>query len=164
MEWAGNVMKELMDASSVADGMTPGLSGHAIEALASMFGGQLTGGTMADERGADQQGAPLAPSSELSALWSGLAGSSGQLSQLVLGLRHAMEGRGPAGQGAAAAYLGMLLAPGCPLYTLFDTLTFLALLKCVQEASRGGTGRDTGECCCRVLAQIVCGHHIAHST
>ncbi|GAQ85855.1 condensin complex subunit 1 [Klebsormidium nitens] len=144
MEWAKKVMEEMMDATVHSDGVAPGLSGHAIEALASIFGGQLTAGTMNGDGGVNEQDAPPVPSSQLSELWAGLAGSSGRLSQLVSGLRHPMEGGGPAGQGAAAAYLGMLLAPGCPLYSLFDTLTFLALLKCIQEASREEAKRDIG--------------------
>jgi hypothetical protein len=119
----------------------PSLPLRATDRLAKVFGRQLASaewGAMADggqEGGCEELGESELSREDLAELWSKLAGSNSRLSKLVSSLCQALEGSGDAKQAAATAYLGMLLSPNCPLYSLFDTLAFLALLRCIQEGS-----------------------------
>jgi hypothetical protein len=141
------VCKEL-DADSVSmddEACFSSLPLRATDRLAKVFGRQLASpelGAMAgggQETGCEELGESGFSREDLAELWSKLAGSNSRLSKLVSSLRQAMEGSGDAKQAAATAYLGMLLSPNCPLYSLFDTLAFLALLRCIQE---GSTAKD----------------------
>lgn len=69
-------------------------------------------------------------------MWEELARRGVSLGSVVRGLMGAMEKGGKLGLVAADVYLGLMLAPGCPLYSLFSQVAFNSLLRCVRNACK----------------------------
>eukprot|EP01018_Ginkgo_biloba_P014838 Gb_33189 [translate_table: standard] len=82
-------------------------------------------------------GAPNANGFDVDAqLWEEVAAKRVPLGLVGQGLAGVMEKGGCQGFMAGDVFLGMLLAPGCPLYSLFSPLAFLALIRCIRNSCR----------------------------
>ncbi|KAI5075423.1 hypothetical protein GOP47_0009499 [Adiantum capillus-veneris] len=91
-------------------------------------------------------------------MWEELARQDISLASVIQGLIGSMETGGKLGILSADVYLGFMLAPGCPLYSLFSQVAFNSLLRCMRHAckasatpeqdgsaSGAGTGKTKGK-------------------
>jgi hypothetical protein len=69
-------------------------------------------------------------------LWEEAAAKGVPLGLVGQGLAGVMEKGGAKGLTAADVFLGILLAPGCPIYSFFSPLAFLALTRCLRNSCR----------------------------
>ncbi|MCO5568222.1 hypothetical protein L7F22_021918 [Adiantum nelumboides] len=69
-------------------------------------------------------------------MWEELARQGISLVSVIQGLVVAMDTGGMLGLFSADVYLGLMLAPGCPLYSLFSQVAFNSLLRCIRHACK----------------------------
>lgn len=82
-------------------------------------------------------------------LWEEAAAKGVPLGLVGQGLAGVMEKGGGRALMAADVFLGVLLAPGCPIYSFFSPLAFLALTRCLRNSCRrsgeGAENRSSAE-------------------
>ncbi|OAE23585.1 hypothetical protein AXG93_4316s1160 [Marchantia polymorpha subsp. ruderalis] len=74
--------------------------------------------------------------SELSGLWDDLAEKKVSLGAIVEILSGTMQKGGIAGVRAVEVYLSLLMAPDCPVYSLFSQMAFDALARCLRNCCK----------------------------
>ncbi|XP_024534743.1 condensin-2 complex subunit D3 [Selaginella moellendorffii] len=113
------------DASSNSNGSGRAcLSAEAVQSLAAVFG----------DRGSSHE-----------SLWEELSARQVPLGALVDRFVGTMETPGRIGVEAAFVYLGLLLTPDCPLYSVFSSLAFQVLLRCLHNSFKpSGAPEESG--------------------